>query len=72
MRVPQSTVSAAIVGVLAAMGVDASLRPQLMASLASLAVASAAYLLVAKRVTDGCTATGYLSPIGEQAMDGCK
>jgi AAT family amino acid transporter/GABA permease len=37
-----------------------------------LAVASAAYLLLTKRVTDEGTATGYLSPIGEQAMEGRK
>jgi AAT family amino acid transporter/GABA permease len=67
-------VVAAIAGVLAAMGADPALRPQLMASAASLAVASAAYLLTAKRQPrsyDGC-ATGYLSPIGQQAMEGRK
>jgi AAT family amino acid transporter/GABA permease len=67
-------VVAAIAGVLAAMGADPALRPQLMASAASLAVASAAFLLTAKREPrsyDGC-ATGYLSPIGQQAMEGRK
>jgi AAT family amino acid transporter/GABA permease len=66
-------VVAAIVGVLAAMGADPALRPQLMASLASLAVASAAYLLVAKRHQHGGgTATGYVLRIGQQAMEGRK
>ncbi|SAL36253.1 putative GABA permease [Caballeronia arvi] len=57
----------AIVGVLAAMGADHELRPQLMASLASLAVASAAYGFAAKRhhrkEADGAdeVATGFLS-----------
>ena len=55
-----------------AMGADPSLRPQLMASLASLAVASAAYLLTAKRQHSGATATGYRTPLGKHAMEGRK
>ena len=54
----------AIVGVLAAMGADHELRPQLMASLASLAVASAAYGFAAKRhhrKEESAAATGFLS-----------
>jgi AAT family amino acid transporter/GABA permease len=65
-------VVAAIVGVLVAMGSDPSLRPQLMASAASLAVASAAYMLVAKRQHSGGTATGYRSQIGQEAFEGRK
>jgi AAT family amino acid transporter/GABA permease len=65
-------VAAAIAGVLAAMGTDPALRPQLMASAASLAVASAAYLLTAKRQPRDSSATGYLSSIGEQAIEGSK
>jgi AAT family amino acid transporter/GABA permease len=69
-------VVAAIIGVLAAMGADSALRPQLMASLASLAVASAAYLLAAKRHpragTSGSedTATGYRSQSAKPALGG--
>ncbi|BAO91619.1 amino acid permease [Caballeronia cordobensis] len=54
----------AIVGVLAAMGADSELRGQLMASLASLAVASAAYVVAAKRHhrhEESAAATGFLS-----------
>jgi AAT family amino acid transporter/GABA permease len=67
-------VVAAIVGVLAAMGADPALRPQLMASAASLAVASMAYLLAAKRQPQPGfgSATGYLSPIRQQAIEGRK
>jgi GABA permease len=67
-------VVAAIVGVLAAMGADPALRPQLMASAASLAVASMAYLLTAKRQPQPGfgSATGYLSPIRQQAIEGRK
>jgi AAT family amino acid transporter/GABA permease len=65
-------VVAAIVGVLVAMGADASLRPQLMASLASLAVASIAYLLAAKRQQGEATATGFRAPLGKHAMAGRK
>jgi AAT family amino acid transporter/GABA permease len=66
-------VVAAIVGVLLAMGADPALRPQLTASLASLAVASAAYLLMAKRHQHGgATAASYVSRIGQQTMEGCK
>jgi AAT family amino acid transporter/GABA permease len=69
-------VVAAIVGVLAAMGADPALRPQLMASAASLALASIAYLLTAKRQalpqTGYSSATGYLSPIRQQAIEGRK
>jgi len=64
----------AIVGVLAAMGADRELRPQLMASLASLAVASAAYLFAAKhhhrRQEESDSATGFLSHEGELAWKG--
>jgi AAT family amino acid transporter/GABA permease len=67
-------VVAAIVGVLAAMGADPALRPQLMASAASLALASLAYLLTAKRQPQPqrgySSATGYLSQIGQQAIEG--
>jgi AAT family amino acid transporter/GABA permease len=63
-------VVAAIVGVLVAMGAASALRPQLMASLASLAVASIAYLLTAKRQPSGATATGFRSPVGKHAMAG--
>ncbi|MDR3386040.1 MAG: amino acid permease [Rudaea sp.] len=62
----------AIVGVLAAMGADPALRPQLMASLASLAIVTAAYLLAAKRRQSEGTATGYLSQIGAASMEGRK
>lgn len=57
------------VGVLAAMGADPTLRLQLTASPASLAVASAAYLLSARRQQRGGNATGYLAPAGA-AMEG--
>jgi AAT family amino acid transporter/GABA permease len=63
----------AIVGVLAAMGADRELRPQLMASLASLAVASAAYLFAAKhhrRQEESESATGFLSHEGNLAWKG--
>jgi L-asparagine transporter-like permease len=63
---------AAIAGVLTAMGTDPALRPQLMASAASLAVASAAYLLTAKRQPRDSSTTGYLPSIGEQAIEGSK
>ncbi|AFT88674.1 amino acid permease [Paraburkholderia phenoliruptrix] len=64
-------VVAAIVGVLIAMGTDAGLRPQLMASIASLAVASAAWLLAARRRhADEGTRTGYLASIERHAMQG--
>jgi AAT family amino acid transporter/GABA permease len=64
-------VVAAIVGVLVAMAADPALRPQLLASVASLAVASAAYGVAARRQRqDDGSATGYLSPIGQHAMEG--
>ncbi|MBP0593339.1 amino acid permease [Paraburkholderia sp. LEh10] len=64
-------VVAAIVGVLIAMGMDAELRPQLMASIASLAVASAAWLLGARRRNaDEGTRTGYLSAVDGRALSG--
>ncbi|SIO69617.1 gamma-aminobutyrate:proton symporter, AAT family [Burkholderia sp. GAS332] len=62
----------AIVGVLAAMGADPALRPQLMASLASLAIVTAAYLLAARRRPSEGTATGYLSQLGVASMEGRK
>jgi GABA permease len=63
----------AIVGVLLAMGAAPALRPQLMASLASLAVASVAYLLAAKRHPHSATATGFRGPVAQQhAMAGRK
>jgi AAT family amino acid transporter/GABA permease len=69
---PSYAVVIALVGVLAAMRADVSLQPQWLAGLASLAVASAAYLLAAKRATRGDTATGYLLPLRERAMEGRK
>ncbi|SAK48795.1 putative GABA permease [Caballeronia temeraria] len=63
----------AIVGVLAAMGADHELRPQLMASLASLAVASAAYFVAAKRHhrhEASEAATGFLSQDNQLAWKG--
>jgi AAT family amino acid transporter/GABA permease len=64
-------VVAAIVGVLVSMGVDAELRPQLMASIASLAFASAAWLLAAKRrPADGGTRTGYLAAADGRVLSG--
>jgi AAT family amino acid transporter/GABA permease len=64
-------VVAAIVGVLVAMAAGPALRPQVLASVASLAVASAAYWVVARRQRqDDGSATGYLSPIGQHAMEG--
>ena len=64
-------VVAAIVGVLVAMGMDADLRPQLMASIASLAFASAAWLLAAKRRNaDDGTRTGYLAAADGRALSG--
>jgi AAT family amino acid transporter/GABA permease len=61
----------AIVGVLVAMGLDAELRPQLMASIASLAFASAAWLLAAKRRNaDDGTRTGYLAAADGRALSG--
>ena len=61
----------AIVGVLVAMGMDAELRPQLMASIASLAFASAAWLLAAKRRNaDDGTRTGYLAAADGRALSG--
>ncbi|WP_255503013.1 amino acid permease [Cupriavidus sp. UME77] len=63
-------VVAAIAGVLVAMGADAQLRPQLLASVASLAVALAAYWLCVKRRTDNATATGYGSVVGVPALQG--
>ena len=51
---------------------DAALRSQSMASAASLAVASVAYLLTAKRQPRDSSATGSLSAIGQQAMEGHK
>lgn len=66
-----STALAEIVGVLIAMGTDAGLRPQLMASIASLAVASAAGLLaVRRRHADEGTRTRYLASIERHAMQG--
>jgi AAT family amino acid transporter/GABA permease len=54
------------------MGADPALRAQLMASAASLALASLAYLLTAKRQPQPrySSATGYLSPLGQQAIEG--
>jgi AAT family amino acid transporter/GABA permease len=56
------------------MGADPALRAQLMASAASLALASLAYLLTAKRQPQPqrgySSATGYLSQIGQQAIEG--
>jgi GABA permease len=64
-------VVAAIVGVLVAMGTDAELRPQLMASVASLALASGAWLLAARRRhADDGTRTGYQASIDGHAMQG--
>jgi AAT family amino acid transporter/GABA permease len=63
----------AIVGVLAAMGADHELRPQLMASLASLAAASAAYFFAAKhhhRHEESESATGFLSQDNRLAWKG--
>ena len=65
------SVAAAIVGVLIAMGTDAELRPQLVASIASLAVASAAWLLGSKRGNaDDGTRTGYLAGADGRALSG--
>ena len=64
-------VVAAIVGVLVSMGVDAELRPQLMASIASLAFASAAWLPAAKRRNaDDGTRTGILAAADVRALSG--
>ncbi len=63
----------AIVGVLVAMGADAELRPQLMASLASLGVALIAYQILARRraSVQDC-ATGYRASHGSPALGGAK
>jgi len=64
-------VVAAIVGLLVSMGVDAELRPQLMASIASLAFASAAWLPAAKRRNaDDGTRTGILAAADVRALSG--
>nr|WP_225033324.1 hypothetical protein [Paraburkholderia sp. XV] len=64
-------VVAVIVGVLVSMGVDAELRPQLMASIASLAFASAAWLPAAKRRNaDDGTRTGILAAADVRALSG--
>jgi AAT family amino acid transporter/GABA permease len=66
-------VALAIVGVLAAMGADPELRPQLIASLASLAVASLAYFFTAKhhhRHEESDSATGFLSQENQLAWKG--
>ena len=64
-------VVAVIVGVLVSMGVDAELRPQLMASIASLAFASAAWLPAAKRRNaDDGTRTGILAAAEVRALSG--
>ena len=66
-------VALAIVGVLAAMGADPELRPQLIASLASLAVASLAYFFTAKhhhRHEASDSATGFLSQENQLAWKG--
>lgn len=70
-------VVAAIVGVLVAMGADPELRPQLMASLASLLVALAAYGVLARRrasARDGAEqhATGYPVSPGQTAFGGAE
>jgi AAT family amino acid transporter/GABA permease len=66
-------VALAIVGVLSAMGADPELRPQLIASLASLAVASLAYFFTAKhhhRHEESDSATGFLSQENHLAWKG--
>ena len=64
-------VVAAIVGLLVSMGVDAELRPRLMASIASLAFASAAWLPAAKRRNaDDGTRTGILAAADVRALSG--
>ncbi|MCO4876729.1 hypothetical protein VOI32_18895 [Paraburkholderia caribensis] len=64
-------VVAAIVGLLVSMGVDAELRPQLMASIASLAFASTAWLPAAKRRNaDDGTRTGIVAAADVRALSG--
>ncbi|CAJ0819315.1 GABA permease [Ralstonia flaminis] len=66
-------VVAAIVGVLVAMGADPVLRPQLMASLASLAVALIAYQLLARRRASAVDcATGYRLARPSPALGGVQ